>query len=292
MEFNNLFQQSCLIQISASVWQGSRMLENGLMQRIGQSEWLRGRKYLINQELLTPIRSCVSQAREMVLKYALPFPINSIYLVPKEQLTYIDGKLQHYQMEFNQKVSEFLGIYEPAREEARIILGELFNELDYPEDISSKFKLEWRFLVLDVPERLSVLPPEVYEQEKQKFVQLLDDTRELCVSALREEFAGIVTHMVERLSTNNGDKPKIFKSSMIDKMTEFLENFHYRNLFKDEQLSDLVETAEALVSGISPEQLRDDSTLRRRVASGMRLVKAAVDESIEDLPRRKLRLAA
>jgi hypothetical protein len=292
MEFNDVFQRACLIQLSSSIWQGTRMLEQGIMEKLGKnSEWLRGKKFLINPEYLGPIRTTIHQARNSVLKYALPFPITAIYLVPKEVLTSIDRILTHYKEEFWSKVQEFEYQYELAKEEARDILKELFNETDYPGNISSKFNFEWRFLTLDVPGKSAILPPEVYEREKAKFVTMMEESRELAISALRAEFGEIIKHLVERLNSNNG-KPAVLKSSMFNKLTDFFNSFGSRNIFNDDSLLELVEQAKEVISGVSPYGLKYNDGLRQQIASEMSNLKTAINEAIEDLPRRKIRLAA
>ena len=60
----NIFQKACLIQLSTSCWQGSRMLDAAIMEQIGNSEWLKGRKYLVNPETLNPIRAVISRTRK------------------------------------------------------------------------------------------------------------------------------------------------------------------------------------------------------------------------------------
>ena len=243
MKHNGIFQKACLIQLSSSIWQGTRMLEQGIVEKLGKnSDWVKARKFLINPEYLGPLKTTVHQARNRVQKFALPFPITSLYLVPKEMLSRIDSILEHYKQEFWAKVGEFQLQYEVAKEEARDVLGPLFSETDYPEEVSQKFNFEWRFLTLDVPGKASVLPPEVYEREKQKFLNMMEDTRELAMMALRQEFADIVHHLTERLTPENG-KPKALKSSMFNKLTEFLNGFSSRNLFEDDKLMELANQA-------------------------------------------------
>jgi len=173
-DYGNVFQKACLIQLSTSVWMGSKMLDQNLMSKVSQnSEWLRGRKFLINPELLGPLHTSTHQARNLVQQYSLPFPITSLYLIPKESLAFVDERLAYQKNLFQQKANAFLGTYELAIAEAKRNLGSLFNEADYPVNISSKFKFEWRFLTLDIPGRGSVLSPEVYEREKVKFLEMM-----------------------------------------------------------------------------------------------------------------------
>ena len=185
-DYTDIFQKACLIQLSTSVWQGCCKLDESILKRIGEnSEWLKGSKDLVNQDLLSPIRKCAGQARTAILKYSLPFPINSVYLISKEALSSIDEKLQEYKEQFWEKVRDFELLFEIAKEEAMGYLDDLYNEADYPIDITRKFRFEWRFLTLDVPGKSTVLPPEIYEREKEKFQSMMDETRELAISAVK-----------------------------------------------------------------------------------------------------------
>ena len=98
---SNIFQRACLIQLSTSIWQGSRIVSPGVMRNLGsKSQWLRGRKFLVNPELLGPIKTASHQARNTIQKFALPFPINGISLIPKESLTVVDEALIGYRERF------------------------------------------------------------------------------------------------------------------------------------------------------------------------------------------------
>lgn len=291
----NIFQQACLIQLSTSCWQGTKSLESSVIEakfNEKQSDWLSGRKYLVNPESLSPVKAVVSRARISIDKLALPFPIKGLTLVPKEMLKRVDEGLAELKTEFTAEVRQFLAQYEFEREKAERNLGELFNALDYPIDVSAKFKFEWRFLTLDVPGRSRILSAEIYEREKAKFQSMMEETRELAMTALREEFNGIVQHMLDRLTGEEDGKPKRFKASMIDKMQAFLATFDDRNLFDDDVLANLVNRAKDIVSDVSAEGLRENARLRKKITTKMAAVKNAIDKAIEDLPRRKIRLAA
>ncbi len=290
---DNIFQRACLIQLSTSCWQGSRMLEPAVMERIGNSEWLRGRKYLVEPDSLNPIRAVISRARKDLEKSALPFPLTGLILVPKERLAPVDECLQMHCGDYWRQVDRFEARYHKAREIARHNLGDLFNEHDYPLNIREKFGFEWRYLTLDVPGKSRILTPEIYAREKVKFQSMMEETRQLATAALREEFAGIINHMADRLGGNEDGKPKKFKNCMVEKMQEFLDSFDSRNLFDDRSLAELVDQARSLVNNVSPDDLRQNDGLRSRMASEMNKIKEVIDESLEDLlPRRKIRFAA
>ena len=290
-DYTDIFQKACLIQLSTSVWQGCCKLDESVLKRIGEnSEWLKGSKDLVNQDLLSPIRKCAGQARTAILKYSLPFPINSVYLISKEALSMIDEKLQEYKEQFWEKVQDFELLFEIAKEEAMGYLEDLYNEADYPIDITRKFRFEWRFLTLDVPGKSTVLPPEIYEREKEKFQSMMDETRELAISALREEFAKTVNGLTEKLNKDS-TQPRVIKSSMFNKMREFLDGFGTRNIFEDEVLVELSQQAKALIEGVSPDGIKKNDVMRQKIKNEMNELKFAIDSAIEDMPRRKIRMA-
>jgi polyhydroxyalkanoate synthesis regulator phasin len=256
--YKDLFQKACLIQLSSSIWMGSRMLEQGLMEKIGESQWLKGRKFLVNPELLGPVKTAVHQARNTVQKHTLPFPITSLYLIPKESLGIVDEALQGYKERFWTQVNNFVDQFELAREEAKAVLGDLFDETDYPQDISTKFKFQWRFFALDLPRKTKILTPEIYQREKEKFEAMMEETRHMATEALAMELGGIVEQLVERLNGNG--KARNINSSMLNKMRDFLDVFQQKNLFDDEKLNEVVAQAHSVVDGISPYGLKYNET--------------------------------
>jgi len=290
-EFENVFKKACLIQLSTSTWMGSKMLEQSHMAKVSQnSEWLRGRKLLINPEVLGPLHTSTHQARNLVKQYSLPFPITSLYLIPKESLAFVDERLNYQKYIFKEKVEAFVATFDLAREEAKRHLGDLFNEADYPMDIQSKFRFNWQYISIDVPGKGKILSPEVYEREKKKFEDMMTEARDMAAVALREEFAEIVNNLVEKLSKDSS-QPKTIKSSMFNKLSEFLSELTTRNIFDDQKLTELASLARDTISGISPYGLNYNAQMKERMKTAMTTLNNAITESIEDLPKRKIRLA-
>ena len=294
MSYENIFQKACLIQLATSCWTGSRSLSPEVLESIGNSEWIKGKKFLINPELLSPIKTTIQKARQLLSKTALPFPLSGLYLVPKDTILDIDGHLELIKYEFWNKVDSFIEFYHESRDEARQALGELFNDTDYPLNIREKFSFEWRFVTLATPTNSGILTPDIYEREKEKFQNLMEEARELSMSALREEFGQIVTHLVDRLNGDNDGKPKNFKSNMLNKIREFLDTFGDRNVFEDEKLTALADQAKEIVSGVKfgafGYSIAYNDVLRKKVTDEMGRLKQSIDAAIEELPRRRIRI--
>jgi len=146
----------------------------------------------------------------------------------------------------------------------------------------------WRFVILDVPNgNTAILAPEVYEREKEKFVQTMEQARELAIASLREQFSQMVKRITERFTTGQEGKPKVFKNGTVNNFYEYFENFKDRNIFRDDQLAKLVEQAQAILGGCSAESIRSDEQLKENVRSGMQTVEKAMAD-IFTMPRRRI----
>ncbi len=285
----NIFEMGCLIQLSTSVWGAKRKIKTEQITNMtGANEWLSTQKKLVDPCALKPIQKVANAARGYLAGVSLPFPITGMVFVPKEMISKVDEHLTVLKSDFDDRVDEFIGRYDRLRETAMVYLGELFNETDYPVDIRRKFSFAWRFIVLDVPNGNSgLLSPEVYEREKNKFVQTMEDARELAILSLREEFSGMIKRITERFTNGHNAKPKVFKKGTINNFYEFFENFKERNIFRDSELTDLVDRAEAILGGKSAEVIRSNDQLKEQIRTDM----AEVERSMEDIlsrPRRKI----
>lgn len=289
---NDTFKRACLVQLATSCWIGTKNINQSLMGNLSSSpDWLKGKKLLVNPELLGPIKTSIQQARKLLTRYALPFPMAGLHLCPKDSIEEIDNRLERLQSDFWSKVETFAAFYEDAREEAKNALGDLFSETDYPQDIKSKFRFTWSYVALDVPSRSMFLSPELYQKEKEKFQSLMTETRELAMAALREEFGGLIHHIADSIT---GDaKPKIIRSNMTNKIHEFLNCFEDRNsIFQDDKLAALVEEARGLVKTINgnPYGVQYNDVLRQKFTKDFTTLKSSIDAAIEEMPRRRIHL--
>jgi len=285
----NLFEKGCLIQLSVRKWGGIKKIDkNWLAQMIESSEWMNATKKLVDPESLKPICKVGNTARTYLNRISLPFPLQGMVFIPKEMISRVDAKLTEFKEEFDQAVTAFVDDYDSLRETAMIYLGELFNEVDYPVNIWDKFSFAWRFIILDIPNGNSgILSPEVYEREKEKFIQTMDEARELAIVTLREEFAFMVERITERFTEDSNGKPKIFKNTTVDSFYEYFETFKERNIFKDDQLAQLVERAQAILGNVSADQIRSSQDIKDTIRAGMVGIEEAMAKAL-NRPRRKI----
>jgi hypothetical protein len=287
----NIFQKGCLVQMSVSKWGGVKKIDKSkLSNMVDQAEydWVTATKKLVDPESLKPICKINNSARNWLATISLPFPINGMVFVPKDLINMVDEKLVEFKLKFNEAVQDFTQDYSYLRATAKTYLGELFNEIDYPVDISGKFNFNWRFIILDVPNGdTKLLAPEVYAREKEKFIQTMEEARYMAIDALREEFSQMVERITDRFTQNADGQPKVFKNTTVDSFYEYFQTFKDRNIFQDHELTTLVNRAQAVLNGSNVDQIRSNAKLKDHIRSGMTDIEGAI-EKIFNRPRRKI----
>ena len=80
----------------------------------------------------------------------------------------------------------------------------------------------------------------------------------------------------------------MFRDSVIGNLQDFFARFKSMNVGSNQQLDELVATAQNAVQGIAPQDLRDSEALRRQIAGQMSAITTALDGMLVDQPRRRI----
>jgi len=110
----------------------------------------------------------------------------------------------------------------------------------------------------------------------------------LAEQAFVSEFAKLVSHLAERLGGSESGERRIFRDSAVSNLKEFFQRFQQLNVRSSAELDALVEQAQQLVRGVSPQDLRDDAGLRQHIATELSRVQTGLEGLIVDRPRRQL----
>jgi hypothetical protein len=282
-DVGNVFKKGCIIQLTIGVWYNRKRLTKEQVQKLAEThpEMVSGAKKLGGSETLDKLESKRAEAKSYVYSIALPFPVQGLVFIPKDLIEVAHFKLQSLENDFWELVEKFESEFAEYKTAAREVLEPdgLYNELDYPMDIRSKFHFTYRFIQLDLPgEKASLLSPEIYKAEKEKFVNMMEQARQQGIDALRTEFGKMVNDWATR---------KKFTDKGLDKFHTFFETFKSRNIFKDDDLLELVEKAQAVLNGKSVEVIRNDEDLKDSIKADMAKISEQVQKVFKK-PRRSL----
>ena len=219
---------------------------------------------------------------------SLPYPEPGIRLIRQDDVPVFDVQLTSLRAELEEAVAALDDHYGELRAAARERLGRLYNPADYPDSLVGLFKVEHDFASVEAPEYLRELSPELFRQEQARVTARFEEAVRLAEEAFLGEFAKLVGHLTERLSGGEDGKPKVFRDSAVENMSEFFSRFRSLNVRSSAELDELVEQAQRVVRGVEPQQLRDNATLRQQVAAQLSGVQATLDGLLVDRPRRRI----
>jgi hypothetical protein len=234
----------------------------------------------------------VTAVRGRVVSYwkslTLPYPEPGVRLIRQEQIDTFNEQMTSFRAELMEGVVRLDDHYDELKSAARRRLGNLFNPLDYPPSLRGLFDLAWEFPNVQPPDYLLQLNPVIYEQERSRIAARFEEAVRLAEQAFISEFAGLVSHLCERLSTDAGGERKVFRDTAVTNLVDFFDRFRQLNVHSNDQLDRLVSEAQNFVRGVEPQVLRANETLRQHVATQLSSVQAALDGMLVDRPRRNL----
>ncbi|MCA9228853.1 MAG: hypothetical protein KDA47_24725, partial [Planctomycetales bacterium] len=234
------------------------------------------------------VTSVRSRAAAYFKGVSLPYPEPGIRLIRQDDLELVSVQMTTLRADLTEAVALLDEHFEELKASARSRLGRLYSAADYPATLRGLFDMTWDFPSVEPPDYLRQLSPELYRQECQRVQARFDEAVQLAEAAFIEELAKLVSHLTDRLAGHEDGKPKVFRDSAVENLTQFFDRFRNLNVGSNEQLDQLVTQAQGIVRDVRPQQLRDDGTLRQQIATQLSGVQSVLDGLLVDRPRRNI----
>jgi hypothetical protein len=252
-------------------------------------------KRLLKCDELSAITSYQDEVKEWCLKRSMPAGFRpGLYLVKLTEVDNFRAELKKAKEHMaSELVPAFIAAYPQAIEEAKERLQELFEESDYPpaDVIAKKFGFSDYWLKLTIDDRLE---QEAQMEAANNLKKSFAKAQGQIVKALQDGFAGLLTDVTTRLETKPGEEPKTFKSSLFEKLTEFMETFSARNLVNDAQLDGLVSQAKQILSEVhgkdadsQAKTIRKSPQARAKMVEAFKNLQGQLAQVIESRPVRQ-----
>jgi hypothetical protein len=219
---------------------------------------------------------------------SLPYVESGMRLIRQADIPAFIHTMEGFRDELQTAETQLNDVYEEVKNIARRRLGSLFNPADYPAAIRDLFSVEWDFPSVEPPSYLMRVAPEVFEEERRRVMARFEEAVSLAEQAFATELTRLLSHLTERLTNKETGERRRFHDSALTNLTDFLARFQQLNVRSKPELDALVEEVQRLIEGVSPQELRDSSSLRQEIAQEMSRVREQVDGLITDVPRRRL----
>ena len=281
-----LLKNTVILSYSVHCWTNNGKANIANIETEAEKSRLRVTKKLVDSDQLKAVRDYQNKAKGWIKMRSVPaFFKDALVLVKTDMVKEVEQKLNDSVNETSELVEAFLAAYPAQKEAAKKALGNMYEERDYPtaNELRSSFGITWNWIELNVSENL---PDTIRARESKKLNDMWENSIQEIIMALRTGFKEFVDHAVDRLTVKPGEKAKTFRDSLIPNFQQFLDTFSARNVVNDAELAALVDKAKKLISGVSPEDLRDDTKLRDFTAKKFAELKKSVDEAVTTATRK------
>lgn len=288
---HGLLDRAVCLSLAVGCLGTRRKVSSSNIQVDADKDLLHVSKAILESDELDAIKTLDGEMRAWLAKRALPSPFRrGTYLIPIDLVEQVDGKIVEYQEKRRFLADAFLAVYDKSVEDAKKRLNGLFDASDYPSDerVRAAFYVDVRYLAFGVPAKLEGIRKDLFEREKAKAEAQWREASEEVRQALRAGLADVVDHMVERLQGNGDAKPKVFRDTLVENMTDYLDLFDPRNVTDDTQLAQLVERCRKTLDGVDANALRASDAIRTKVRDGMAQVQSVLDTMVIDRPARRI----
>lgn len=213
-------------------------------------------KTLVSSEHLEAIKKKVNVVRAYHYQMTLPWSDSGPRILPADAYMDYAATMQNHRMEFDGLVREFLADYPLARQEARRILGTLFDDSDYPqtEVVAGKFRMGYEVMPMPTAADFRV------DLAQDELDMLREDiearTSAILANSMRDVYERIMK-VTESFVDRLGEEDNIFRNSLVENARTLRDLLPKFNLTKDPKLTELAEKMDALCE-YEPEQLRNN----------------------------------
>ena len=264
--------KAMIAKLSVSNWPATKqdpILTADLIQRYkANTKVARVNKNLINKENLSNIRQVIAEARKWHDRLTLPWGDHGDRLLPvdthEEYVKRMDDCVERLEQERN----DFLSQYELLIEDAKLMLGGMFSEGDYPSraEVAGKFNIA--YVIDPVPSQDHFLV-NLTESHAKWLKADLEKRNEIrlnnAIVQLYERIEDALTKLVERLGFHEDGKPRRLHATALETLREIAEIVPSMNLVQDGKLNTIAERISSVLAGVEIDDLRQKSKVKWKV---------------------------
>lgn len=266
----NLSDRALLVQLSISQWT-ARKYDKKATQEVASAfntakDAGRYNKSLLPMnDYLDRVHKKTTFIREKFYKNTLPWGIEGTMMLPTSNYLQFMTDFRKEKNEWQYLVDQFVGNYDQLREDAKRVLGGLYNDADYPTltDVSQKFKIDMAVFPVPATDFRCAIASDELSRIQQDVEKRVADAQATAMKEVWTRLYDRVKHMAEKLA----DPKAIFRDTLVENLQEQCSMLSRLNFMDDPNLETLRQQVEGTLASHHPDALRNDPDLRRDTAA-------------------------
>ena len=274
--------QAVLVAVKITKWSNAKT-DKSITQEVtssknADSDMIRVRKNLIKSAVVKAMSQIAGRIRNNLIgKLCVPWAAGE-YLLNVDLLDQFEREWEKHEDRWNANLKELGNEYDNAVSKARTILGEAFDESDYPsrDEILAKYSLSKKIRNLPSGDDLRVaLPQAKLDRMKADIENDVTSSLEGAMQSVHERVAETLAHLIEKLNdfgvdAKTGKATGVFRDSTVTNLTDLASILPSLNLTGDPKLTEASNALLTQLRDLDPEKIRNSESHRKDVVSKAR----------------------
>lgn len=229
------------------------------------------KKLLPNAHELAEVNQSISAIRTYFYQETLPWFSDGARIISAQNYLKFNADFRKLKNEFENAVTQFIAEYPKLKIKAQTDLGSLFVASDYPSttDLKATFECELAFMPLPDVEDFRT---EIGDAEKKAFIKKMKSVGD---TAMRDCWSRL-HDTVKRAAETLAKPDAIFRDSLLQNVNEICALLPRLNISDDKELDKKRVEVEILLSGLKPNEMRNDAKQRQNAAAALNKITSSM----------------
>lgn len=288
----NVFKMGILVCPKFYIgWGGYTHLPKEALEEKGfPTDIIRAMKSLLSDRTaLQEVQRLMSEAHSFIRRNSIPFPVPSLYFVPKTKFEDIDEGLRRRKERVEEAFEDFLSVYEEDKKNYKKKHKKYFDESKYPskQALRARFKFDWTYRVFEPPSSgLKVISPKIYKEEMKKFKEEIDGIKQGVANEIAGAMRDRLSKFIEQANEGRANNGTITAIRELIRKTEEL----YKGFIGEEEINKALRVVKEAFEDTSAFDFRENEDFREAIRDEMENVVSTFERSIENSGRRSIDL--
>jgi hypothetical protein len=242
-----------------------------------------GGREILNKKLpeVKAVYAIIRQARAIWQGYTVKYE-DGMRLIKIDRIEWMNEQVATLQADLQKAKEALYEVWDQVKQDARNRLAKLYVEGDYNFDVRQAIWLTISYPSVQPDPKLAKLGKELFDREMQKFAIKFDEAAQAAEQALREEFAGMIAAVAERLESGESEdgKKRVLQQRAVDNIVEFANRFRAISVGDNAELDALVHQAEQLAVGLDAKAMKKDDEQRANMREAFAKLQSAVSAHV------------
>lgn len=268
----NQLQEGVFCQLKMGRWDAKTQIPTSKLGKNIPAEIITTRQDIIDDRMLLKELTTIRRVAKGLLKRnSLPFPIDGIFWVPKDKISFLNDKFTAYKTEYEFGINKLCENINKMEREFKNKYPNYYDKNNYPSQsrLRKKFYFHWNFMHFAAPsKKLKTLSPTLYKQEQTKFSKMIIEMEEMTVNLIGNSLLA----RIDRLSSQceNGK----INNGTVKSIDKFLK--HWSDLWEDhideKKLKNIMAILKKQMESVSSERLKNNEDFRNKFNKKLEII--------------------